>query len=449
MPRARSADQIQPEVRGDHASYLSVWLKKSSWLLCYRYHAIQLSSSSASENSAMKTSILRARCLTLACLLLTTSCSKFSPPDGGDSGSSGGYTGSSGLHCSAPNRVEIGKPFLLSVSIPPVNVRPQTFSPASHLPTSPVPPTPEERQRLAAKVTHVAMARDKTVRYDPEKFDLSPGRRESVTVTLLPGAGASGLVSMTALSSDDLDSCSRTIDVGFQGHLQIVSPDPLVYEEPRALEVQLLDSNNKPLSLGQYATLEVQSADASLGLAVKTASLHDGGEPIPLMMQPGASSSGPFRIASTNWKGGPVHLIASLRLPDSSGFGGFILTQNTFSFDTNPVAWLPVVLAISGALLFGLYRIAQTPTPIRNLGTLILSAILTSILAGIIAWLFADFDILGIKLDPHVLRTYPLLGFLFSYIGIDVLLRGRFAAKQDDLPKPVQDPAPITPSPAR
>lgn len=69
---------------------------------------------------------------------------------------------------------------------------------------------------------------------------------------------------------------------------------------------------------------------------------------------------------------------------------------------------------------------------------------MTSILAGIIAWLFADFDILGIKLDPHVLRTYPLLGFLFSYIGIDVLLRGRFAAKQDTLLKPVQGSRPTT-----
>ena len=360
----------------------------------------------------------------------------------GDGGSFGD-TGSSGLHCSAPNRVDVGKPFLLSVSIPPVNSRPQTFSSASHLPTSPAPLSPEELQKLAAKVTHVAMARDKTVRFDPEKFDLSPGHRESVSVTLLPGAGSSGLATVTALSNGDLDSCSTSIDVGFQGHLQIVSPDPLVYNEPRALEVQLLDSNNKPLSLGQYATMEVQSADASLGIAAKSTPLYDGGEPIPLTMQPGASSSGPFRIASTNWKGGPVHLIASLRLTGSSGFGGFILAQNSFSFDANPVGWLPVVLAISGALLFALYRIAQTPPPIRNLGSLIVSAVVTSILAGVIAWLFADFDLLGLKLDPRILRSYPLLGFLFSYIGIDVLLRDRFGTKQDTLLKPVQGPPPI------
>lgn len=398
-----------------------------------------------SEDSAMKSSTRLACWLTLAFLFFTTSCARHDFPDGSSSGGEIGDTGSSGLHCSAPNRVELGKPFLLGVFVPPVNARPQTFSSASHLPTSPPPPSPAEQQRLAAKVAHVTMAHDKTVRYDPEKFDLPVGHRESVSVTLLAGAGTSGLVSLTALSDDDLDSCSRTVDVGFQGHLQIVNPDPLVYDEPRALEVELLDANNKPLSLGQYATLEVQSADASLGIAARTAPLYDGGGPVSLTMQPGASSSGPFRIASTNWKGGPVHLIASLRLPDSSGFGGFILTQNSFSFDTNPVGWLPIVLAISGALLFALYRIAQTPPPMRGFGALILSATLTSILAGTIAWLFADFDLLGIKLDPHVLRTYPLLGFLFSYIGIDVLLRGRFAPKQDDVPKPPNDPAATSP----
>ena len=53
--------------------------------------------------------------------------------------------------------------------------------------------------------------------------------------------------------------------------------------------------------------------------------LSDHGNPLELKMQAGSSSSGPFRIASTNWKGGPVHLTASLQLN-----GGAVLTQNTF-----------------------------------------------------------------------------------------------------------------------
>jgi len=384
----------------------------------------------------MKSLTHLAKGLTVAALLFIVSCSRNNHLGEGDSGIVSD-TGSSGMYCFAPDRAEIGKPFLMSVSIPPVNTRPQTFSSTTHLPTSPVLPSPEEQQRLSAKITHVVMAHDLTIRYRPEKFDLSPGHRESVSVTLLPGAGSAGLASLSALSSDDLDSCSRIIDVGFQGHLQIVSPDPLAYNEPRVLEVQLLDTNNKPLSLGQYVTMDVQSADASLGRADKVVPLSGEGEPILLSMQPGASSSGPFRIASTNWKGGPVHLTASLRLSDGSGFGGFILTQNSFAFDANPVAWLPIVLAISGALLFALYRIAQAPPLVRNLSSVIPGTIITSILAGIIAWLFADFDLLGIKLDPHILRTYPLLGFLFSYVGIDVLLKGRFEARQYDSPKPV------------
>lgn len=45
--------------------------------------------------------------------------------------------------------------------------------------------------------------------------------------------------------------------------------------------------------------------------------------------------------------------------------------------------------------------------------------IVTAIVAGLLAYLTANLDLLGLKLDPNLLRTYPLLGFLFSYIGID------------------------------
>jgi hypothetical protein len=52
--------------------------------------------------------------------------------------------------------------------------------------------------------------------------------------------------------------------------------------------------------------------------------------------------------------------------------------------------------------------------------------IITSIVAGLLAYLTANLDLFGIKLDPNILRTYPLLGFLFAYIGIDRLFAKRF-----------------------
>jgi hypothetical protein len=51
-------------------------------------------------------------------------------------------------------------------------------------------------------------------------------------------------------------------------------------------------------------------------------------------------------------------------------------------------------------------------------------------LAGLIGYFFAHLDLLGLKLDPNVLRSYPLIGFLFSYFGFEVLLPKRGSSQE-------------------
>ena len=57
--------------------------------------------------------------------------------------------------------------------------------------------------------------------------------------------------------------------------------------------------------------------------------------------------------------------------------------------------------------------------------------IVTAIVVGLLAYLTANLDLLGLKLDPNVLGTYPLLGFLFAYIGIDKVFAGRLGADDE------------------
>jgi len=283
------------------------------------------------------------------------------------------------------------------------------------------------------------MPNDKTITYNPSHFALSPGHEQSVYVTLHPGAGSSGLVSIRAYPKDSHNWCEQIVDTGFQGHLQIADQKSLSYDEPRALDVQLLDGNNKPLGTGMSLTMEIQSADGLLS-QVKQSSDDAWSSVLYLDMSPGASSTGQFRFKSTNIEGGPLHISAALRLmPNGVGLGN-VLTQNTFSYEADPVMWLPIIMAIGGAWLHALYRISQelpgtgqvasSGSQIKGVGLFIVSTLLASALAGVVAWLFADFDLLGLKLDPHVLKTYPLLGFLFSYVGVDVILKKRFTAQQ-------------------
>ncbi len=92
-------------------------------------------------------------------------------------------------------------------------------------------------------------------------------------------------------------------------------------------------------------------------------------------------------------------------------------TQRDFVFTASPANRVTCLLAIFGALLHSLFVVLQAKR-----GSDCWVTLTTSLFAGGIAWAFAGFDVLSLKLDPNVLQTYLILGFLFSYIGIDVIV---------------------------
>ena len=236
-------------------------------------------------------------------VILLGSCSKSKKPDSSDEGlwADALPAVDKGLDCSAPNRAEIGKPFItiISLPVPPVAKErpPNVHIPATTGSTSEAATAQTESNSGKSVVgtmapTNVEMASDGTANYSPKKFSLSPGHQQSVSVTLLPGAGSSGLASVKAFPNDDHEICERVVDIGFQGHLQVLNPTSLSYDDERALEVQLLDSNSKPMSLGINVLMDIQSADAALGVPAKQYPMGDQGNPIMIPMSPGSSSSG-------------------------------------------------------------------------------------------------------------------------------------------------------------
>jgi len=44
-------------------------------------------------------------------------------------------------------------------------------------------------------------------------------------------------------------------------------------------------------------------------------------------------------------------------------------------------------------------------------------------LAGGLAFVLSDLNLIGIKIDTSSLRGFVILGFLFSYVGIDLILK--------------------------
>lgn len=344
--------------------------------------------------------------IALASFLLLLGCSSPSPQRAAyiepsepvkDGGGEEVAATSKEITCDYPYRADLGRPFVVVVRSKPL--------------------------KSSDGPVLVTMTSGQDVKYDPPSFKLRPGQRQLVNVTVR--SSRSGLAEIVAFPNDTTwDFSDVTVNVGYQGHLKLVAL-ALPYNEPQSLNVQIVDNNEKPLPADLALSMELQSVDARLRLPKTPDSKETVDEdPITLEVPLGSTSSLPFSIRSLNRKGTPIHLLATLKK------GSMVLAQNVFTLDTQPVWWLPIVLAIGGAALYGSYSIIKEPDladiNARSTAKRLLQAFSVSVLAGTIAYLFADFDLLGLKLDPHVLRTYPLLGFLFSFVGVDTVLSRRY-----------------------
>lgn len=244
------------------------------------------------------------------------------------------------------------------------------------------------------------------IEYKPPTFSAIPCKNNYVTVTVKEkGPGIASLLGI----AEGYHNFDESVDVGFDAKVRLTTAAPLGYNQPGTLNVEIVDLDGKPLSFANDLSVTLESADALISADSQWGS-HG-----KLVMLPGARSSPPFQIKSQNRYGGAIHLTTSLLM------GSIILSQENHSFDVAPATWLPILSAIIGALLYGAYSIVSDDKRSK-----ILEKVGASVVAGTIAWLFTGFDILGLKLDTHSLRSFAITGFLFAFLGVDVLLSKRF-----------------------
>ncbi len=278
---------------------------------------------------------------------------------------------------------EVKKPFLVHVEILP---------PAT---------TPVEIHMATGNIT-----------YDKNTFVLAPGQKEVLTATVVhTDSGLDWVHAVTKEFGEDEQSYT-VVNTGYLGHLKLSSTEPLPYERSTTLTLEIVDSGGKPVRMHAVQKLQLESSDAQFPAAPRATT-------ILLPLDARAFLSSPFQIRPKSPAGGVIHVNATLK------FGDDVLTQESLVLAAQPSWLLLFGLAIVGALLHALYKTtARMPhfTWRRAFGIGV-----TSFVAGCLAYLVANYDVLGLKLDPHVLRTYPLMGFLFSYFGLEVLLADRFS----------------------
>jgi hypothetical protein len=270
------------------------------------------------------------------------------------------------------------------------------------------------------KPVRVKAEKDARIQYDPKEFTVKPGSIQLINVKIL--RSKSGIALLALHPDGGYPAWEMPVDVGFQGHLKISPNIDFSYDDPQTVVISIVDDNGKAMAVGNELQMDVQAVGAMVRAGVADPKDVGWNEILPMKINIKASVSPQFQIRSTSKRGGTVHLLVSLRLPD-----GAMLAQDNFSFQVTPTWWLPIAFAMAGSLLYWLYSFVQTPKK----GWSIVLQIIAALLGGTIAYLFASFDLLGLKLDPNVLKTYALLGFLFAYVGVEVVLAKRFRPRTD------------------
>lgn len=244
------------------------------------------------------------------------------------------------------------------------------------------------------------------------RIEIQP--REQKTLQVLPEPGPEAIAWIGA-EANGYKSAWITVNVGFDGVLKFSSTGPLEYNNPTSLTLQVMHSDGKPFALRGDVDLVLQASGGYI-YDPKKNSKNKWVEEMGLPFPRGSHKSSQFQVKPRYWRGGPVHLSATL------SSGNNTLQQEDINLDSVPAWWFLLALSIGGGLLHGVYAVISAPHLRKRTVAAIATALFSSAIAGTLGFLLANHDILGLKLDPNVLRTYPLLGFLFSYLGLSLLL---------------------------
>lgn len=247
--------------------------------------------------------------------------------------------------------------------------------------------------------------------YHPSTFVLGPGERKSLSAEV--NKTATGIAWVHVQFPGYTDGWYAIV-TDVNASLAISSTPTLSYKSPSTLTVSVNDNAGKPLRLPAYLTLQLSSSDGELKQPNANWS-----NAISIEMAPGAQRSPSFQIRPISRTGGLVHLETTVT-PEGQAQ---VIAQDEFSLPADPVWYLPILLAIAGGLAHGVYKALRLEEVDSKKGIATMAVvILGSSVAGLIGYFFAHLDLLGLKLDPNSLRSYPIIGFLFSYFGFEVLL---------------------------
>ena len=262
----------------------------------------------------------------------------------------------------------------------------------------------------------VAMQQNPNVIYQPRTFTLSPGQTQNVTAAVVKSN--SGLAIIFA-SADNWEPIDTAIVVGGAPiQLNAKIEQPIESFRPRSFIVSFTDEAGKPIRLEAGAQMLFELSNLSVSQNGK-----DWRSEITLPLGKEDNETKPLQLKATSWHADSG--IIKINLTTSQGYK---VTGSSANIAIVPPWWVLMMMGMLGGLTYTMIQFLRASLqarrkPSREAWIKKLSlAVLLGIVPGALAYLLAAWNLLGIKTDTTSMQGFFILGLLFAYVGMDVVL---------------------------
>jgi hypothetical protein len=262
----------------------------------------------------------------------------------------------------------------------------------------------------------VAMQQNPNVDYQPRTFSLSPGQTQTVTATVRKSN--SGLAIIYA-SADNWQPIDTAIVVGGAPiQLNAKIEQPVESYRRKSFIVSFTDEAGKPVRLEAGAKMLLELSNLLISQNGK-----DWLSEITLPLDKEDDETKPLQLKATSWYAD--NGIIKMNLTTGQGYK---IKSSSVNVAIVPPWWVLMMMGMLGGLMYSMIQFLRTVLQSRRKRSTaawakkVSLAVLLGIVPGALAYLLAAWNILGIKTDTTNLKGFFILGLMFAYVGMDVVL---------------------------
>lgn len=265
-----------------------------------------------------------------------------------------------------------------------------------------------------SKTVTVYMDQAKNIQYDPRVFQFEPKKKKTIRARLIKSRSGLAVIKANSIGCTSLE---KVLNAGFPLKFSAPELEKPIERGVTFWTIVFADNSGKPIPLDATVSFHLRAYNAYFRTRSNNLSRE-----VVFDSERGTDSSQTLQIEpSSLWESkGRVDVVAIINENE-------LLHSETIRFTILPSQTVLFFMAIVGGILYSLYLISkeimEVPSPVKWFFSRGLLKIVAGFITGSLAYFLAEWDVLGIKVDTTTYRGFVILGFLFSYVGIDTILK--------------------------